>query len=319
MSDVKEFRDLRAGTGLAVRDAGPDATTPPRFVGHAAVTNQRTKIGDPASWGFFEEVAVGVFAQALGGDCDARFLIDHSSSMLVSRQSAGDLRLAEDAVGLGVDSDLDLELSYVRDLRRNVEARRITGMSFGFFVKADQWTQVDLEMTDDKGETYTKKADLRTILELELIEVSAVTFPAYPQTDAALRALRSNPDGVARRQDLLAEKASVTRVSRHKVARALDLMGEIRAGRMLSAGNLALLQSVLEQLAAVDAGIDAAEDTLDGAMQDLSGLLGVANPDPDDENDDGQDAAEGGSRSALRVPTAEEMRALGLRFGERTR
>lgn len=168
--------------GAQVRAAASDNGSPV-FTGHAAVFDSRTAIGNPLSWGWYEEIASGAFSKTLQ-EGDARFLVDHDTSMLLARVSAGDLRLAEDSVGLDVEADLDTELSYARDLVRNLERRRITGMSFGFRVTKDEWSQVDIEAGDQ-----TVSADLRVIREVQLFEVSAVTFPAYEATDAGLRSV----------------------------------------------------------------------------------------------------------------------------------
>lgn len=178
----------------------------PRFFGHASVFSRRTAIGNPKTWGFFEEIAPGAFAKTIT-ERDVAFLIDHSSAHIVARTSAGDLHLHEDEIGLATDADLDLELSYVRDLRRNLEKRRITGMSFGFYVPdgKDDWTTETVRAAN--GEEYT--AEVRTIREVQLVEVSAVTFPAYQETDAAVRALRSrgDVDAIARRAEFRPELA----------------------------------------------------------------------------------------------------------------
>lgn len=159
------------------------------FTGHAAVFNSRTSIGNPLRWGWYEEVADGAFTKTLA-EGDARFLVDHDSRLLVARVSAGDLQLAEDDIGLASTVDpLDEELSYVRDLVRNLEKRRITGMSFGFYVVRDEWSTIEVEVTGADGKTTLAEAELRRILEIRLLEVSAVTFPAYEDTDAGLRKL----------------------------------------------------------------------------------------------------------------------------------
>ncbi|MFI6103168.1 HK97 family phage prohead protease [Streptomyces sp. NPDC051310] len=183
---TEERRDLTLATaGLEVR-AG-DEETRPGFTGHAAVFNSRTAIGNPLTWGFYEEIAPGAFTKTIS-EGDARFLIDHDTRMVVSRVSAGTLRLAQDAVGLAVDADLDSELSYVRDLVVNLRNRNITGMSFGFRVVKDDWETVSVETTVD-GDTAEAEAELRIIREVQLYEVSAVTFPAYEDTDAGLRSV----------------------------------------------------------------------------------------------------------------------------------
>lgn len=179
-SEILEIRTRPldvAGAEIRADDNGSK-----RFDGHAAVFEVRTSIGDPYRWGWFEEIGRSAFDKTLA-EGDARFLVDHNTSLLVARKSAGDLRLSTDSVGLAVDSDLDDELSYVRDLVRNLEKRRITGMSFGFYVVRDTWRTEQVE-TSDGG---TVDVEVRTIDEVRLLEVSAVTFPAYEDTDAGLR------------------------------------------------------------------------------------------------------------------------------------
>jgi HK97 family phage prohead protease len=195
-----ELRDRsRDEAGILIREAATEGDAK-EFVGHAAVFNSRTAIGNPLTWGFYEEVNSGAFTKTLK-EGDARFLVDHDTSLLVARVSAGDLRLAEDDIGLAVDSDLDLEVSYIRDLNRNVDKRRVTGMSIGFQVVKDDWRTEEVEVKDNDP----IEVEVRTIQEIRLFEVSAVTFPAYEETDAAVRALalRDDPDPLGRRSHLI--------------------------------------------------------------------------------------------------------------------
>lgn len=215
---VEQRTRLFAQADFTVRAASDDDL--PVFTGHAAVFDTRTAIGNPLRWGFYEEVASGAFTKTLQ-EGDARFLVDHDTSLLVARVSSDDLRLSEDNVGLAVDADLDTELSYVRDLVRNLEKRRITGMSFGFRVVKDDWTTETVTTSDGMD----ADVEVRTIREVELFEVSAVTFPAYEETDAALRALslRSDPDPLGRRTELLhpdSEPAAATRATPEEPAAA---------------------------------------------------------------------------------------------------
>jgi HK97 family phage prohead protease len=182
-----------------------------RFVGHAAVFDVRTAIGNPLRWGFYEEIAPNAFTKTLG-EADARFLLDHDSYYVVARMSAGTLGLAQDSVGLAVDSALDTELSYVGDLKANLRNGNITGMSFGFYVVKDSWTTEEIEVAglDDPVEV-----EVRRILEVRLVEVSAVTFPAYESTDAGLRAVRrallgrGDADAIRRRAGFEPELATL--------------------------------------------------------------------------------------------------------------
>lgn len=202
-----EHRERNIGdTDFSLR--ADDTTGERTFTGHAAVFNVRTAIGNPLTWGFYEEVAPGAFTKTLD-EGDARFLVDHDTSLLVARVSAGDLALSEDSIGLAVDASLDTEVSYVRDLARNLEKKRITGMSFGFQVVKDDWTTEEVEVKDNDP----IEVEVRTIREVKLFEVSAVTFPAYEETDAAVRALtfRDDPDPWGRRGHLLHRITNVAR------------------------------------------------------------------------------------------------------------
>lgn len=182
--------------GLTVRadDGGED-----RFAGYASVFNSRTAIGNPLRWGFYEEIAPGAFSKTLA-EGDARMLIDHDSYYVVSRSSAGTLALSEDERGLAVDSALDTELSYVRDLKANLRNGNVTGMSFGFYVIKDEWNSETIEVEG----ADPVDVDVRVIREVRLIEVSAVTFPAYPETEAEMKAVARALD---HRGDLAAVEA----------------------------------------------------------------------------------------------------------------
>lgn len=182
---TEERRRLPLSTAEVALRADEDGGSE-KFRGYAAVFNSRTAIGNPLRWGFYEEIAPGAFSKTLT-EGDARMLIDHDSYYVVSRASAGTLRLAQDARGLAVDADLDTGLSYVSDLKRNVSNGNITGMSFGFYVVKDDWATESVETKD--GDSV--EVEVRRILEVRLIEVSAVTFPAYEDTEAELACVAS--------------------------------------------------------------------------------------------------------------------------------
>ena len=139
------------------------------IAGYAAVFNQETDIGGS----FREIVAPGAFRGSL--DNDVRALIDHDSGRVIGRTRSGTLRLSEDDKGLAVEIDLP-DTSDGRDLAVSLERGDISGMSFGFRVTHDEW--------DESSET-----PMRTIHKVELFEVSAVAFPAYADTELALRSL----------------------------------------------------------------------------------------------------------------------------------
>lgn len=196
----QELRGLSLAEARVEIRADEDGADP-RFGGHAAVFNSRTAIGNPLTWGFYEQIAPGAFTKTLS-EGDARFLIDHDPYYVVARASAETLELKQDKIGLKVDAALDTELSYVRDLVANLRNGNITGMSFGFYVTKDDWDIEKVETSDG----MEAEVEVRTIREVKLIEVSAVTFPAYEDTDAGLRSLvvpalrrRGDAEAIARR------------------------------------------------------------------------------------------------------------------------
>tara|TARA_R110000824_G_scaffold28928_3_gene96862 strand:+ start:695 stop:1324 length:630 start_codon:yes stop_codon:yes gene_type:complete len=159
---------------------GADAESVGTLVGHAAVFNKAS-----ARLGFFvETIRPGAFARSLKENPDVRALIDHDSGRVIGRTKSGTLRLNEDDSGLKVEIDLP-DNTQGRDLAESVNRGDIDGMSFGFNVREDSWNY-----TDDKDEP-----DERTLIDIDLFEVSAVTFPAYPDTDLAKRSWeKSKPE-----------------------------------------------------------------------------------------------------------------------------
>lgn len=143
----------------------------PKLVGHAAVFEIEAEI-----YGMFrEKVAKGAFRRAIAED-DVRALWNHNPDVVLGRNRAGTLKLSEDDVGLAVEI-VPPDTQAARDLLVSMERGDVTQMSFGFMIKRQQWEE----------ETEGKALPLRTILEVELLDVSPVTFPAYPQTDIAVR------------------------------------------------------------------------------------------------------------------------------------
>lgn len=153
------------------RAAGDDGQ-PIGFAGHAALFNKRTWIGS-RRWGFWEEIAPGAFAKTIQ-EADVRFLHNHNPDLVLARNTAGNLRLSEDDVGLATDADMT-PTSYARDLALSLAQGDVTQMSFSFDMIAYTWEEAD------DGE------ELIRVTEVALWDVATVTYPAYVETDAALR------------------------------------------------------------------------------------------------------------------------------------
>ena len=87
------------------------------------------------------------------------------------------LNLSEDERGLKVEISL-VDTGLNRDLMANVRAGNVDAMSFGFEV-------IDDTMEKRDGKTY------RILRDVELHEVSAVVWPAYPDTALAARSVEN--------------------------------------------------------------------------------------------------------------------------------
>jgi HK97 family phage prohead protease len=161
--DETETRRV-AFSNMEVR-ASEDGT---KLVGYAAVFDSPS---EPLP--FTEFVRRGAFTKTLNDGADVRLLIDHEGVPL-ARTKSGTLVLTEDDRGLLVESDLD---PMNPDAARLISALRrgdISQMSFAFRTVKDNWS-------DDRR--------TRELREVQLFDVSVVTFPAYESTVAELRAM----------------------------------------------------------------------------------------------------------------------------------
>lgn len=148
-----------------------------RVKGHAAVFNTPAQIGPPGL-GFEERIAPGAFKRTINNGADVRFLFNHNPDLVLARTKAGSLTLREDKIGLAIEANL-ARTSIGQDLAILLGEKIVDQMSFGFQVVKDQW---ETKKRDDDTEY-----EIRTILEAKLFDVSAVTYPAYDETDLALR------------------------------------------------------------------------------------------------------------------------------------
>ena len=139
-----------------------------KIIGYAAVFDSFSE--DFGGWR--EKIEPGAFAKSIKTD-DIRALIDHNSSLVLGRNRAGTLHLAEDKHGLLVEITPP-ETNAGRDIIVSIERGDVTGMSFRFETGEDAWNV-------ENGQ------DVRTLKRVKLFDISAVTFPAYPETDVAVR------------------------------------------------------------------------------------------------------------------------------------
>ena len=133
-----------------------------------------------ADIGFFDEVIMpGAVDQT--DLTDVRLCLNHDTSYVYARSRRNNpnstMRLMPDASGMTIEADLDIEGSpAARDLYSAIMRNDLDKMSFMFSVAEDQWENLD---SDHPLRRITK---IRSV-----VEVSAVTFPAYNSTDIYAR------------------------------------------------------------------------------------------------------------------------------------
>jgi len=160
-TEVDEKRSI-AYSNLEVR-AENDGRT---LVGYAAVFDSPSEY-----MGFTEFVKRGAFSKTLNDGADVRLLIDHEGVPL-ARSKSGTLALEEDDRGLRVEAELDPMNPDAARIMSAMKRGDLSQMSFAFRTIKDNWN------TD---------RSVRELREVQLFDVSVVTFPAYEQTVAELR------------------------------------------------------------------------------------------------------------------------------------
>ena len=140
------------------------------ITGRPIVYNSRTDLG------LFDEI-IDVGALSNTDLTDVRFLVNHDVSKIPlarSRRNNGNstMHLVVDEAGMGIRVNLDTENnSEARALYSAVERGDISGMSFMFAIRGEKWEELDSD------HPVRRITDISTV-----VEVSAVTFPAYEAT-----------------------------------------------------------------------------------------------------------------------------------------
>jgi HK97 family phage prohead protease len=167
----KETRYLVATELRVVRAEGKS----PALEGYAAVFNSESHdLG-----GFVEQVKSGAFARAIKAKADVRALINHDPSLILGRTKSGTLVISEDDRGLRFHADLGGQ-DYATNLYESVERGDIDQCSFSFKAVKQSWG----ERKNPDG-SWIATRDLEDV---DLYDVSAVTYPAYEGTSVAARA-----------------------------------------------------------------------------------------------------------------------------------
>lgn len=245
---LPEIRHWRAD-GLEVRSEA--ATDQILITGSPIVYNVPYAVRD--LFGEFEETMLpGVAAKPLASGADVRFLFDHDGLPL-ARSTAGTLRLTDSPTALRMTASLDARQQIANDLAIAIERGDVSQMSCGFIVARDAW---------DEREEHREISELA-----ELLDVSAVTYPASPSTELQ----------IAHRMAMQVPVESRARIRR--------IYADLRAGKVLSQDNQEKLVQAAQALHAI----------LDSAGYDPSQLLSEANPNDEPGAEAGRGTNEDGT------------------------
>ena len=149
------------------------------ITGRPIVFNSRTDLGDCD-----EIIEAGALDKA--NLSDVRFLINHDLNKIpLARARAGDenstMKISVDKDGMTISVELDTENnSEARALYSAVKRGDISGMSFMFSIDDEEW---------ENRESSHPTRHIKSIG--EVVEVSAVSFPAYEDTEINARSKKT--------------------------------------------------------------------------------------------------------------------------------
>lgn len=162
-----------------IRADEPDQNGIAVLTGRPIVYNSRTDLG------YMDEI---IDSGALNETdlTDVRFLVNHDTSMIPLARSRKNtpnstMQLMPDMEGLAIRVNLDVANNdKARSLYSAVSRGDITGMSFMFGIDDEEWENLESDHP------------LRRIKKIStVVEVSAVTFPAYEATEINARSLEA--------------------------------------------------------------------------------------------------------------------------------
>lgn len=168
MVDKTETRELTAQQ-IEIREGDDGNRT---LTGYAVKWEQKSVV-----MGYYrkfrEQFRQGAFIESLQKD-DQRFLWSHDTSKVLGRTKNNTLRLVEDSIGLRFELDLP-QTTLGNDTYETIKRGDVDGVSFGFTMISEEIEEPDDDLM------------LRTVTKARLLEVSAVAFPAYPDSEVSAR------------------------------------------------------------------------------------------------------------------------------------
>lgn len=177
--DDRERRFMPIGDA-GIRVVRSSDNSPASIIGYFAKFNTYSEnLG-----GFIEIIEPGFFREALVGS-DIVDLFNHDSNLPLGREGVsgeGSLSVEEDDVGLRYEL-VPVDTNAGRDVIKLIETKIVKGNSFGFSTNRDG---------DTWGWDNEKSVEVRTLKAggcRKVYDGSQVVFPAYPDTEVALRGM----------------------------------------------------------------------------------------------------------------------------------
>ncbi len=142
----------------------------PKIIGYSALFNVETILGN-----YIEVIRPGAFTRALTEKQDVRALKNHDPNLILGRTKNGTLTLIEDDKGLRIEID-PADTQTGRDMVEEIRRKDIDQMSFAFSIP-------------EGGDKWTSENDItrRELLDVNLFDISPVTYPAYEKTVVGVR------------------------------------------------------------------------------------------------------------------------------------
>jgi uncharacterized protein len=167
----RELRTYTAAQPMTVRTTADGSK---QIQGYAIVFNSPSvDLG-----GFTEICAPSMLNRTLKENPDVLAFRDHKQELLLGRTTAGTLELRTDSTGLAFTITLP-KTNIGDDTAENVRLGNLSGVSFGFSTRLDDW------IVDASGNV------VRTLLDVDLYEISPTSFPAYSATSVNTRSCPS--------------------------------------------------------------------------------------------------------------------------------
>lgn len=123
--------------------------------------------------GAFETIDPGAFDDTVGDD--VRALINHDTTLVLGRTTAGTLTLRVDERGLFGSVLVNQNDTDAMNVYARVQRGDVSQCSFGF------------DILEEKREERTDGSTVWTLMKVKLYEVSVCTFPAYTETGVEAR------------------------------------------------------------------------------------------------------------------------------------